>query len=327
MRGEVSFGALLMLVGCGRDEDPFVCDDLAFDETIVLGRRPAQSREDRSPLVAGDTVQTYRVTQMERESDDELAYRAVVLGCMLGLEEVPGSIRTWAEETEGWVSQFALGDAPEGQWERFQVEGVELYLSRPPFREEGRGMLIGRRDAEVATLDELPDEVGFPIVLELMQRLRDRGLVGDDSFSVPPSYEERLPLLPSRAEARFVFFPRFGGFRLTYGASVAISLAADGSPTLVSMSDTHIDEASVLTLRRDELEAADLVRQAVPDDGVIDREETMHSEGSSGPDVVRWLLYRKPNDAHDLLSLSLTEESDFPHRAVGESAYDTSAWW
>jgi hypothetical protein len=323
---EAWFGALLILAGCGgREETPFVCDDLAFDETVVLGRRPAQPGVDRSPLVAGDEVQTYRVTPMQRESDEELAYRAAVLGCMLGLDEIPGSIRTWAEKTEGWTSPYVIGGRVEGPWERFEADGVELYLL-PPRSEEGRGVLIGRRDEDVATLDALPDDVGFPIALGLMQTLRARGLVGDDSFSVPPSYEERLPLLPSRAEARFEFHPRLGGFRLTYGGSVAISLGNDGSPVYVAMSDSHIDEASVLTLHRDELEAADLVRQAVPEDGVIDREETMHSNGSAGADVVRWLLYRTPNDAHDLLWLSLTAESDIPGKAVGDSAFDTSGW-
>ena len=304
-----------------------MCDDLAFDETVVLGRRPAQLGEDRSPLLAGDEVQTYRVTPMQRESDEELAYRAAVLGCMLGLDEIPGSIRTWAEETEGWTSPYVIGGRVEGPWERFEVEGVELYLLPPRF-EEGRGVLIGRRNHDVATLDVLPDDVGFPIALELMQTLRARGLVGDDSFSVPPSYEERVPLLPWRSAARFEFHPRLGGFRLTYGGSVAIALGDDGSPVYVAMSDSHIDEASVSTLHRDELEATELVRQAVPEDGVIDREETMHSQGwSAGPDVGRWLLYRKPNDAHDLLWLSLTAESDIPGKAVGDHAFDTSGWW
>jgi hypothetical protein len=319
-------GAGIVLGACGGgDGPPYVCDALEREEGLEVGRRPDPG-EDRSPLAAGDQVRTYEVTAIGRESSESLAYRAAVLGCLLGLEKVPGSIRTWAERTEGRAVQRPLGYVPD-RWETFEVDGVELYVLRLSAGDETRGGLYGRRDGETATLDILPDDVGFPIVQGIMEKMEDHGLIGADSLSIPPSFEERPSLSPARTKAGFWFHPRFNGVRLPEAGGVHISLAADGTPHAISVGDTHIDEGGLSTLFVGEIEAAALVLEAVPETGLVDRNETLYKPGQAGLDLVRWLYHRKPDDTHDIVTLSLTAEDGQVHTLRGAHTVDTTSWW
>jgi hypothetical protein len=144
---------------------------------------------------------------MDREPPESLAYRAAVLGCLLGLDEVPGSIRTWAEKTEGRAPP-QLVEPPPDPWGTFEVDGVEIFIPKLSADEERGWGLIARRDRPGATLDVLPDEVGFPIarVPEVAVRASSRlcarrsgGTIGASHRAQLAHRDEGVPTAPEEA--------------------------------------------------------------------------------------------------------------------------------
>jgi hypothetical protein len=317
----------IVLAACAGEDHgpPFVCDALEQEVPIELGRRPSTEPLPR-PLQAGDEVQTYAATPIEPEPRASLAYRAAVLGCMLGLEEVPGSVRTWAENTNGWTLPHPLRDPEDDPWRTFEVEDVTLYVAPPKSSDEERfGALVGRRDVEIASLEVLPDEIGFGHVQDAIARLEAHGLLAPGSFSIPASFEERPPLSPARTRASFRFFPRFHGIRQPFDyAKVAISLADDGTPVSLTIEDVHFDAAEVVTLAVGETEASMMVHETAPEGGFVERDETL---ASTDYGLSRHLVYRNPDDVTDaVVTLSLTEEGASARAATG-GRVDTSDWW
>jgi hypothetical protein len=315
----------IVLGGCGEDHGPpFVCDALEREVPIERGRRPSPM-ELRRPLQAGDRVPTYVRTPMDREPPESLAYRAAVLGCLLGLDEVPGSIRTWAEKTEGKAPP-QLVEPPTDPWGIFEVDGVEIYIPKLSADEERGWGLIARRDRPVATLDVLPDEVGFPIARELFDQMVAYEVANAGNVRVPPSYAERPPLSPLREEAGFLFGPHFHGFRLAFLGTAGIRLGADGSPVFLTTGDYHIDEGEPLTIRRGEVEAANASREDIPDTAVIERDEPVYF--GADQDLLHWLIYTpRPGAIRHVRFLSLTTEGAEVEENRAPSGWDTSSWW
>jgi hypothetical protein len=326
---------VMAVLGCGEDHGPpFVCDALERDVEIEHGRRPNLDALSR-PFRAGDSFPTLESTSIGPETAESLAYRAAVLGCVMGLEEIPGSIRTWAANTKGRVmtapNPFAP-DEPSDPWETFEVDGVTFVVTKSADDTEKRGGLSARREGGAARLDQLPDAVGFPIVQDVVERLIDAGVLASDSISIPASYAERPPLSPARETSTFSFVPRLQGARVMFMGGVSVSLAADGSvrsiATVDAHVDAHVDESELVTLRRGELEAALATREDVPEWNVVERDELVYWKEYIDGGVGHLLIHAPREGGQRLVrTLSLTSEDATVVEASTSGGWDTSDWW
>jgi hypothetical protein len=306
----VLVGVALIVVGCS--EEPYDCEALDGGAGEV-GRRPGWSWSGGA-LMAGDQVPNVRVETIERDPD-ELAFRAAVLGCALGLQEVPGSIRSWVVE-----------DDPDRN--PFVVDGISIRLIRKEER------LVASKRGSPTTVDVVPDEVGFPVARDLAVSLREHGLFADDGFWIPGSLDELPPLDHPRSESSFSFAPYVGDWRFLgspYLLRVNVALDADGSPFSVSLLDRHLDQASMLTLARSREEAVQLLRETLPTDSfgeqpVPEREMTVYMGDESLAELRQLMTYRNKAGDHKIAGVGF--DGDVVLEGGGDrwAAY-LYGWW
>jgi hypothetical protein len=303
----VLVGVGLIVTGCS--DEPYDCE--ALEGSTQVGRRPAWSWSG-GVLMAGDQVPVVRMEAIER-TPEELAYRAAVLGCALGLKEVPGSIRSWVEDETGE--------------EPFVVDGIEIRLG-------DRDRVVASKRGSPTTVDIVPDEVGFSVARDVAQELREHGLFADDGFWIPGSLDELPPLDEPRSEAWFAFHPRVGDWRYIaspYLLRIKVALDADGSPFSVSLLDRHLDEDSSMTLERSQAEAVQLLRETLPTDdwgeqAVPEREVTVYSGGRTHAALSQIMTYR--DRAGDRRISIVGFEGDFVTESSAEVWTETLyGWW
>jgi hypothetical protein len=264
-------------------------------------------------LRAGESVPALQLASLDID-EEALAYRAAVLGCAFGLEEVPGSIHSWAADDPS--EPFDVGDVSIHVW------------SWPPG--DLNGSLIASRAGAPATLEEVPDEIGFPVAKRTVDWLVEHGVVDALGYYVPESYLD-APVWPGREQALFTFHPRVDGLRMVLGPSLNVSLAADGEPLRVGIWDRHIDDAGEWTLFSGEPEATQLVyevieRQAGHSHWTTEYDGTLYmsGEGTRGPS--RFVLYEDYGN-HNAGVLSLVDEDARAYVAGVERALNTWSWW